>query len=72
MLQASSALRRAAASLSSRASFQTSRPGAASSQSWMDLVKRVLRVRALLLGTGAVCTAGGTACFAYYYSEAGV
>ena len=72
MLRASSALRRAAASLLSRASFQTPMPCAASSQSWMDLVKRVLRVRALLLGTGAVCTAGGTACFAYYYSEAGV
>ena len=69
---ASSALRRVAASLSCRASLQTFRPGAASSQSWMDLVKSVLRVRALLLGTGAVCTAGGTACFAYYYSEVGV
>ena len=69
---ASRALRRAAASLSSRASFQTFRPSAASSHRWIDLVKDALRVRALLLGTGAVCTAGGTACFAYYYSEAGV
>ena len=67
----SSALRRVAATLSTSARAYSGH-GAASSQPWLDLAKSALRARALLLSTGAVCTAGSTLCFAYYYSEAGV
>lgn len=67
-----SVLRRVAATLATSARAYSGQ-GAASSQPWLDLGKGALPARALLLSTGAVCTAAGsTLCFAYYYSEAGV